>query len=83
MKSNIFFIALTKTPERERSIFPSRLYGSGFDQGPRFPFVTPGFESLDLQIYRKRGSVVRVEFLQMVKPMVVGFCSLSGCCYSE
>ena len=61
------FIALAKIPVHEGSISTSNLYGSGVDQGNEegrasFLLLTSGF-------------VGSGEYLLMVKPMVVGFCS--------
>ena len=49
----------------------------------RIPFLLQGLRA-PTDTYRERDGIIQyVECLQMIKPMVVGFCSIGVCCYSE
>ena len=51
----------------------------GREVSPNFHFVTPGFESFPSDLPQERGcSLMCVECLSMIEPMVVGFCSVRG-----
>ena len=78
------FIASAKILRLEGSIPPSSLYGSGVDQWNEerrrvhdFLLLPKGFESFPSDLPRVSWlNLVRVEYLLMVKSMVVGFCSI-------
>ena len=55
----------------------------GGEVSPRFPCVTSGVWELLLSLFIARWhNLVCLEFLQIIKLMVVGICSIWGWCYS-
>ena len=78
LKSNILLIALVKILECKRSILPSNIYGSGVVQENE-ELLPQGFESFPSDLLQTRWpNLVHVEYLQMVKPVVVGFCCIGS-----